>query len=307
MPGLADYAAENLLNQALGVTISASRFLALFNTAPTSDAGTGGTEVSGGAYARPQVAGNLAAGASWTTASTTITLGSAAPSWLTALGTTANPGYGVNVYDVTAGQQIGTVSSILGAAVTLQAAAAHASSGAADSLQFSIFPMASASSGSEPSVTPVGAVNGAQVNFPTATANWSATGAPTLAWGLYDAVSAGNLWLWDYLGSSAWLPATMTSASPGVITAHAHGYTTSSIVVASAKVGGAIPSFSQSNLTGPLVPANVTTDTFTVTNGGTAVNTSSSGDFLVRAIQEQAIPSGVQTYFPAGSLTASAA
>jgi hypothetical protein len=70
----------------------ASRYLALFTAAPTADAGTGGTEVSG-TYARVQVAGALAA--AFTTSSTTITMGSANPGWVVA---------GMNVYDVTAGR-----------------------------------------------------------------------------------------------------------------------------------------------------------------------------------------------------------
>src|SRR5579871_1601501 len=171
MAGFGDYAAEaalNWLSGAGGTLGGGNRFAALFTAAPTSDAGTGGTEVSGAGYARVQIAGQLAAGASWTTGVSTITLASAAPAWLTALGSSAN-GNGVNVYDVTNNQQIGTVLSISGSTVTLTANAAHASSGSADTLAFSAFPLASASSGTEPSVTPCQAATGAQINFPKAT------------------------------------------------------------------------------------------------------------------------------------------
>src|SRR5580704_13018575 len=103
MSGLSDYLAQKLLNYACGVENGLgtlpSVFLALFTTAPTSDAGTGGAEVAGGSYARVQVAGTVAATASFTTGSPNITM-------------TSNPGWvlpGFNVYDETNGQQLGTV------------------------------------------------------------------------------------------------------------------------------------------------------------------------------------------------------
>jgi hypothetical protein len=306
MPGFSDYAAETYLNNAYGVNVSASRFAALFTGAPTSDAGTGGTECSGSGYARQQFAGSLAAGASWTTSSTTITLGSTAPAWLTALGTVANPGYGVNVYDTTTGQQIGVVQSISGAIVTLQAAAAHASSGSADNLQFSAFGPAAASSGTEPGVTPANITSTAQINWPAATGGGAGFGTVVFQ-GVYDAVTSGNYFGGDYLGNYSWLAASISAASPGVFTTHAHGYSVGDTVVATAKYGGAVPSFSQSNLTGLLAIAHAATDTFDVTNAATAVNTSSSGDLMVRKVGSQQVPSGVQFYIPAGSAVASLA
>jgi hypothetical protein len=94
MPGLTDFTATALLNWATGaqgMPAVGSRFLGLFTTAPTSDSGvTGATEVSGGSYARVQIAGALAVSGSSgapSTASATITLAATAPAWLLALGT----------------------------------------------------------------------------------------------------------------------------------------------------------------------------------------------------------------------------
>ena len=56
----------------------ASRYLGLFTAAPSADAGTGGTEVSGTGCARVQVAGALTAAAAFTTASTSWALAGAA-------------------------------------------------------------------------------------------------------------------------------------------------------------------------------------------------------------------------------------
>src|SRR5258707_5314422 len=56
--GQADYLNSAILNWLKGTTFlaaPATTYVALFTTAPTSDAGTGGTEVSGGAYARQPI------------------------------------------------------------------------------------------------------------------------------------------------------------------------------------------------------------------------------------------------------------
>src|SRR5690348_16037633 len=87
MTGLTNYSADNVLNYFTGqIAMPAlpAVYLALF-TAVGTDAGTGFTEVSGGAYARIQIAGgDIAASGTWTTISTSITLASTAPSWIVA-------------------------------------------------------------------------------------------------------------------------------------------------------------------------------------------------------------------------------
>lgn len=59
MAGKTDYTENNLLNFIFrGVAFPAPGgiFIGLFTTAPSADAGTGGTEVTGGSYARQSVA-----------------------------------------------------------------------------------------------------------------------------------------------------------------------------------------------------------------------------------------------------------
>jgi hypothetical protein len=70
--------------------------------------------------------GNYTAASSFTTASTTITMGVTAPPWIAA---------GARVYDYTKAAFVGLVSTWVGTTLTLQAAAAVASSGSADQLQ----------------------------------------------------------------------------------------------------------------------------------------------------------------------------
>jgi hypothetical protein len=151
-----------------------------------------------------------------------------------------------------------------------------------------------AASGSAPSQIS----NANTLTFPTATADWGSI----IGFGLYDAASTGNLLCWDFFGSYNWLPATVNAASPAVITAKAHGYTVADLVRWTTEYGGTDPSFSASNFAGSLAVATVATDTFTVTNATVAVNTSASGNGMVRKILPQSITNGSSAAFPAGSL-----
>lgn len=147
--------------------------------------------------------------------------------------------------------------------------------------------------------SPTTIVSNAAISFPTPTANWGTV----IAFGIYDALTNGNLLFWDYMGNYAWNPVTISSASPGVITAKANGYSAADTVVFSTEFGGTAPSFSQSNLTGLLAVVSPTTDTFTVTNASTAVNTSSTGSGSVRKVASQTINTGVVATFSSGALT----
>lgn len=293
MPGQSDYLAQNSLRWVTGAVampVLPAVFLALFTAAPTSDAGTGGTEVSGGSYARVQVGGTGATNGTTANGNPTLHFAST-PAWIVP---------GMTVRDVTSPTAISagtTVLSVTGTTVTMSDNAAGSGVGSGDTLSFSAWPDPTASTGTEPAVTPATLTNGGAITFPTSTASWGTV----VAWGLYDAATVGN-YLWgDYLGNFPWLPATMTSASPGIITAHAHGYSAADPVVVTQKYGGVLPTFSQSNLTGTLAVVSPSTDSFSVTNAATAVNTSATGDFSVRKILQQAIPSGVAASFSASS------
>lgn len=145
---------------------------------------------------------------------------------------------------------------------------------------------------------PASVENAAQVQFPEATVDWGTV----IGFGLFDQASGGNLLAWDYLGAYSWGPFTISSASPGVITKPAHGYVDGQLVLATTEFGGTFPTFSQSNLNGQMVVAGATTDTFTVTNAGLAVNTSSTGTGMLRRMASQSVPTGVQASFAAGDL-----
>lgn len=144
-----------------------------------------------------------------------------------------------------------------------------------------------AAAGSAPASTS----NSATLTFPTATADWTTV----VAFGLFDASTAGNLLAWDYLGNFPWLPFTGTLASPSVLTSTAHGYSNGDSVVVSAEYGGVLPATGGS-WSGTKTVASATTDTFTA-----GVNTTGTGDGMVRKVTTQAIPNGVTASFAGGA------
>jgi hypothetical protein len=288
--GLSDYSAQNFLNYIAGnrtVPTLPSVWLALFTTAPTSDAGTGGTEVSASGYARVQIAGAVAATASWASSATTITM-------------TSNPGWvvpGMNVYDATNNQQIGTVLTYLTTTLTLTTGALHASSGSTDSLVFSAFAPATGSTGNpEPNTLPASVVTtNSTITFPQATANWGTV----TSFGLYDASTSGNLLGWDYIGNFKWAPFTCTNASPGVLTCDsaADAPPNGSSIVVTQKYGGTLPTTGGS-WAGLLTTAGLSGATF---NAG--VSTTGIGGGQFRQVTQQSVPNNVTASFAAGALT----
>lgn len=141
--------------------------------------------------------------------------------------------------------------------------------------------------------------NANPISFGTATATWG----NIVAIGIFDALSAGNLLAWDFFGNYQWLPATVSAASPAVLTVPNHGYAAADLIEWTLEYGGTNPTFSSSNFTGILtVTTPVTANSFTVTNSATPVNTSAVGNGQVRKLISQNIASGSLVSFPAGSL-----
>ena len=146
-----------------------------------------------------------------------------------------------------------------------------------------------AAGGTSPSTV----TNASAATFPAATANWGTV----IAFGLFDASTAGNLLFWDYMGNFAWLPFTGTLASPSVLTAPAHGYANADVVVVTAELDGTLPATAGS-WAGLLTVAGVTADTFTA-----GVNSTGTGNGQVRKVTQQVINSGVTASYGIGALT----
>ncbi len=207
------------------------------------------------------------------------------------------------VYDTTTPASIPAGTTVLSATsttVTMSANAAGAGVGGTDNIVFTAF---SASSGSAPSQIQ----NSAAVTFPTATANWGTV----IAFGLYDAVTSGNLLDWDFLGNFAWLPFEIPTAS-SLATVKGHGYASNDPVVFTAEYGGTLPTLSTGTMTGYTVnfvatPAADTINIDTTSGPATAIVTTSSGSGMVRKIVQQSIPVNVAFNFPASQLALTAA
>lgn len=152
-----------------------------------------------------------------------------------------------------------------------------------------------AASGTGPSTNS----NASTLSFPTATGSWGTV----IGWGLFDALTSGNLLVWDYLGNFTWQPMTVSSASPAVLNVPGNSYANGDTIVYTSEYGGTPPTFSASNFTGQLLVVSPSGDTFTVTNASVAVNTSSTGNGNVKKITPQTITSGVLPNFGANGLT----
>lgn len=300
MSGLSDYTAQNELNFLTGQKAQPalpSVFLALF-TVVGVDAGTGFTEVSGGSYARQQVAGTLLTNGTTSTSSGTLHFGTV-PAWVVP---------GMSVLDATgAATQIGTGVTVTGTTTTTVTISSVPASqvGNGDTITFSAF---AAAAGSQPSTD---TNSGATITFPQATANWGTV----VGWGLYDAATTGNLLLWDFLGNFAWLPASVSSAASGtgaVFTTKAHGYSANDPVVDTVEFGGTQPTVTQGTLTGYTINyvGASATDTFSLTTqsaGIVPIFTTSTGAVMLRKVTQQSIPANVTASFATSAFTLSAA
>lgn len=298
MTGLSDYTSKNLLNYLSGQTPEPtlpSVWLAL-DTLPGIDAGTGFTEVTGGSYARVQVTGPVTAGASFLINATSITLSAAVPAWVLALGV------GAEVWDntIVPPQVIATVAAGSAGSVLNITAANHASVGAADALTISAF---SASTGSSPSLL----TNIATITFAAATALWGTV----VSFRLMDAVTSGNMLLWDFLGNFNWLPFENPTGGQ-TLTVKGNGYAANDPIVFTAEFGGTLPTLSTGTFTGYTINfvASTTTDTVLVdtnTPPTTPIVLTSSGSGMVRKITQQVIPSGVTASFGPSAFNVSGA
>lgn len=163
-------------------------------------------------------------------------------------------------------------------------------------LYLSSWPAAAASVGNEPGVTsPASALNGAAISFAQATLSW---GTAT-SWGIYDAVTAGNLLFWDYLGNNKWIPFSCTLASPGVLSTDlaADVPVNGTSCVVTSKYGATLPTTAGS-WAGVLTSAGSSGVTFNL-----GVNTTATGGGQFRQITQQAIAANVTASFNASTFT----
>ena len=132
--------------------------------------------------------------------------------------------------------------------------------------------------------------------FPTASSAWS----NIIGFGLYDQLAGGNLLAWDYFGNFPWRPTTVNAGTPAIFTQPAHGYLAGDQVVWTTEYGGVTPS--GGSFSGLMTVASPTVDNFS-----TGVNTTGTGEGMIRKVLPQSVQVGIQPLFAAGSLNISAA
>lgn len=320
MAGMADFLEQEFLNwlacsKQMPVlpggsipTVSAGDFTnvgvwcGLFNVAPTSDAGTGGTEVTTVAtnYARQQVGGVLTTNGTTANGNPTLHFASV-PAWI--LGPLGTGVVGMQIRDITTPGSIPAATTLVSAtatSVTMSNNAAGGGVGGTDIISFSLFGPSAASSGNpEPNTLPGLIQNNGIVTFNQSTGTWGTVPA----FGLYDAVTAGNLHVWDYIGGFKWVPFSCTLASPGVLTADttADAPANGSTVVVTQKYGGTLPTTAGS-FAGLLTTAGLSGATFNV-----GVNTTSIGGGQFRQVTQQVIGNNTTPSFAQNQLVVSGA
>lgn len=145
--------------------------------------------------------------------------------------------------------------------------------------------------------------NGAIVNFPTPSATWGTI----YAFGMYDALTVGNLVYWgDMVGPAQ--TGYCSSASPGLISAPAHGLA----------VNNTVRVWNPNNMGFATLPTGIndetiyyvgtvpTTDTFTLSttaSNGAPVNTSTSGLVMFALDQSQIVNAGNTVQFAVNGIT----
>jgi hypothetical protein len=259
-----------------------SVFLALFTSTGT-DLGSGFTEPAGNGYIRMQVSGAMQTNASGSVGGTSLSFGTAVPSWITT---------GMYLYDVTSLGVLSagtTIVSISGTTISIN----NPMPGLVQQGDNIVFTAFGPASGAGPSTIS----NAATITTSTPSGTWGTL----TAFGLYDQASLGNLLTWDYLGAYNWLPVTVTGSSPAILTAKNNGYMSSDTFVYTTEYGGQVPVFIAGNFTGLLTVQSPTTDTFTAKNGATVVNTSSTGSGAVRKVATVTPTIGTPLTFAGGN------
>lgn len=302
MPGASDFFEQGVLNYlsgSLAMPALPPIFLGLFTVAPTSDAGTGGTEVTTVAtnYARQQIAGSLTTNATTASGNNTLHFASV-PSWI--LGPSGTGVVGMQIRDATSAAVIPANTTLVSATATtvvMSNNAAGAGVGGTDVITFSCFAPAVASANNpEPTTTPGSITNtNAIVTMNQSTGSWGTV----IFFGLFDAVTSGDYLAGDYIGAFNWIPFTCSSATPGVLTTDVAGDvpTNGSSVVVTAKYGGTLPT-GMTGSGGLLTTAGASANTFNV-----GVNTTSTGAGEFRQVTQQIIGNNTTPSFATGQLT----
>ena len=148
--------------------------------------------------------------------------------------------------------------------------------------------------------------NANALTFATPTADWAPAGTPAVAFALFDASSAGNMLLWDWLGDHDYKPIMVDDAATDLIDCPAHGFAAGDRVIFTGEFGGTLPTGLSANTIYFVIASGLVTDGFKVstTAGGSAVDITAIGSGMVRKVVPSTIETGNTVQFGAGNLKA---
>lgn len=137
--------------------------------------------------------------------------------------------------------------------------------------------------------------SGTAINFPTPTADWGTV----VAWGLFDAASAGNLLFWGPLGG---LPKQFIADVDDSITSNSHGFSDGQKVRVEALTNVNLPSGLSANTDYFVRDSAANTFKLAATQGGAAINITADGAGWVYLWSGQQIVSGNTVSFASGDV-----
>lgn len=143
--------------------------------------------------------------------------------------------------------------------------------------------------------------NGTPINFVQANADWAPPGSPVVAFGLFDAPTAGNLLYWGWLGTDD--GKLFTGLNTGdVLTAPGHTLVNNDQVRLLAVPGATLPTGLSEGTTYFVISVSGNTLQLSLTQGGAAVVITADGSGLIAKLISKAVQNGDTASFAIGSL-----
>jgi len=143
-----------------------------------------------------------------------------------------------------------------------------------------------------------------QQDFVTANADWAPALTPVVAFGLFDAVSGGNLLYWGWLGSDSGRVFTGLAATE-VLTSPGHTFVNDDTVRLYAVPGSTLPTGLSAGTTYFVIGVSGNTFQLSATQGGAAINITVDGSGLIAKIAAKPVLNGDTVQFVANSIQVS--
>lgn len=147
------------------------------------------------------------------------------------------------------------------------------------------------------------ATNAVAVTFPAPTADWGTSGTPVIAFGFFDATTAGNLKAWEFLTTANSKFLFTAVGSTDIFFAPGHNFANNDRVAVRPKAASALPAGLTANTLYFVVSVSGSSFSLSTTSGGAAINITADGAGEIIKVVPQIILSGsAAPSFAVGSL-----